>query len=90
MLRTSGILPFYRHLAGLRYLHPAIQAFSFAGRKHLHTSKAALPLRNKVEHRTLHTTMQQPLDWYAGPLVWIDCEMTGLDPRKDRILEIAV
>ncbi|VDC00336.1 unnamed protein product [Peniophora sp. CBMAI 1063] len=25
-----------------------------------------------------------------GPLVWIDCEMTGLDPRSDRLLEIAV
>lgn len=25
-----------------------------------------------------------------GPLVWIDCEMTGLDSRTDRILEIAV
>lgn len=23
-------------------------------------------------------------------LVWLDCEMTGLDPEKDRILEIAV
>src|SRR5687768_7257374 len=22
----------------------------------------------------------QPLDFAAGPLVWIDCEMTGLDP----------
>ncbi|CEO97777.1 unnamed protein product (mitochondrion) [Plasmodiophora brassicae] len=24
------------------------------------------------------------------PIVWVDCEMTGLDPRKDTILEIAV
>ncbi|KAK2463145.1 hypothetical protein APHAL10511_004800 [Amanita phalloides] len=24
------------------------------------------------------------------PLVWVDCEMTGLDPRKDKLLEIAV
>src|SRR5689334_12809182 len=23
-------------------------------------------------------------------LVWIDCEMTGLDPENDRLLEIAV
>jgi hypothetical protein len=30
------------------------------------------------------------LNFYAGPLVWIDCEMTGLQPRKDKILEIAV
>jgi hypothetical protein len=32
----------------------------------------------------------QPLDRLAGPLVWIDCEMTGLNPKKDKILEIAV
>ncbi|CDO77045.1 hypothetical protein BN946_scf184403.g20 [Trametes cinnabarina] len=32
----------------------------------------------------------RPLDWAAGPLVWVDCEMTGLDPRTDKILEIAV
>lgn len=30
------------------------------------------------------------LDFRDGPLVWVDCEMTGLDPRKDKILEIAV
>ncbi|MEO5661489.1 MAG: exonuclease domain-containing protein, partial [Polaromonas sp.] len=23
-------------------------------------------------------------------LVWLDCEMTGLDPDKERIIEIAV
>ena len=23
-------------------------------------------------------------------LVWIDCEMTGLDPERDRLIEIAV
>ena len=34
--------------------------------------------------------MSQPLDFAAGPLVWIDCEMTGLDAKKDKILEIAV
>ncbi|KAF9451496.1 oligoribonuclease [Macrolepiota fuliginosa MF-IS2] len=33
---------------------------------------------------------KKPLDFYVGPLVWIDCEMTGLNPRKDKILEIAV
>lgn len=32
----------------------------------------------------------RPLDFHAGPLVWVDCEMTGLNPRKDKILEIAV
>ncbi|KAF9228398.1 ribonuclease H-like protein [Gyrodon lividus] len=31
-----------------------------------------------------------PLNFQAGPLVWIDCEMTGLNPKKDKLLEIAV
>jgi DNA polymerase III epsilon subunit-like protein len=32
----------------------------------------------------------KPLDFKAGPMVWIDLEMTGLVPSKDKILEIAV
>lgn len=32
----------------------------------------------------------QGLGILDGPLVWIDCEMTGLNHRKDKILEIAV
>ena len=31
-----------------------------------------------------------PLNFNDGPLVWIDCEMTGLNPSKDKIIEIAV
>jgi oligoribonuclease len=27
-----------------------------------------------------------PLRFADGPLVWVDCEMTGLDPQKDKIL----
>ncbi len=26
----------------------------------------------------------------SGRLVWVDCEMTGLDPESDRLLEVAV
>ncbi|CDJ29018.1 oligoribonuclease, putative [Eimeria mitis] len=26
---------------------------------------------------------------FEQPLLWLDCEMTGLDPLKDRILEVA-
>ena len=32
----------------------------------------------------------RPLTLEDGPLVWIDCEMTGLDFKKDVLLEIAV
>ncbi|KAJ6611279.1 ribonuclease H-like domain-containing protein [Mycena sp. CBHHK59/15] len=30
------------------------------------------------------------LSYADGPVIWVDCEMTGLDPDKDKILEIAV
>lgn len=30
------------------------------------------------------------LDYDAGPLVWIDLEMTGLNTKTDKIMEIAV
>ncbi|KAK7473072.1 Phosphatidylinositol 3,4,5-trisphosphate-dependent Rac exchanger 2 protein [Stygiomarasmius scandens] len=36
------------------------------------------------------TEQVKPLTSANGPLVWIDCEMTGLNPEKDKILEIAV
>ncbi|KAK1230478.1 Phosphatidylinositol 3,4,5-trisphosphate-dependent Rac exchanger 2 protein [Marasmius sp. AFHP31] len=34
--------------------------------------------------------MANPLQPVNGPMVWIDCEMTGLDPEADKIMEIAV
>ncbi|TFK44879.1 ribonuclease H-like protein [Crucibulum laeve] len=40
--------------------------------------------------RHWNTMATKPLNFFSGPLVWIDCEMTGLNPRKDKILEIAV
>lgn len=42
--------------------------------------------------RTVRTyqTRMTPLDWDSGPLVWIDCEMTGLNTKQDQIIEIAV
>lgn len=36
------------------------------------------------------TAPYSALDYADGPLVWIDCEMTGLNPRTNKILEIAV
>ncbi|KAJ7039068.1 ribonuclease H-like domain-containing protein [Mycena alexandri] len=35
-------------------------------------------------------TSSRPLSYGDGPMIWVDCEMTGLDPDKDKILEIAV
>ncbi|KAG1903252.1 ribonuclease H-like domain-containing protein [Suillus fuscotomentosus] len=43
-----------------------------------------------LQSRSLRMSPQTPLDFSSGPMVWIDCEMTGLDPRRDKILEIAV
>ena len=34
--------------------------------------------------------MAKPLQPVDGPMVWIDCEMTGLDPETEKIMEIAV
>jgi DNA polymerase III epsilon subunit-like protein len=39
---------------------------------------------------TVLPIMTQVLTAADGPLVWIDCEMTGLDSKTDKILEIAV
>lgn len=33
---------------------------------------------------------ERPYTGVENPLVWIDCEMSGLDPKKNRLLEIAV
>jgi len=90
MLRTSGVLPLYGRFVGLRSTRFANQQFSFSRFTRLQTPIPVFPIRPAVAYCSLHTAMQKPLDFYAGPLVWIDCEMTGLDPRKDKILEIAV
>ena len=41
-------------------------------------------------HPTVTMVRSNPLQLDDGPLVWIDCEMTGLEPKRDVILEIAV
>nr|GAT57829.1 predicted protein [Mycena chlorophos] len=35
-------------------------------------------------------TRANPLSYLDGPMIWVDCEMTGLNLEKDKILEIAV
>ncbi|KAF5354862.1 hypothetical protein D9756_005441 [Leucocoprinus leucothites] len=58
------------------------RSLRFQSRSYSYNNNRFRPLRYEMSVK--------PLDFYAGPLVWIDCEMTGLDPRKDKILEIAV
>lgn len=41
--------------------------------------------RESLSHRTPDTLGKSDLN-----LVWVDCEMSGLDPEKERLLEIAV
>lgn len=36
------------------------------------------------------TATKRTLDYESGPMVWIDLEMTGLDTKVDKIMEIAV
>lgn len=97
MLQISGVRPLLRRPKGwistppkplrshpgFRLFHtPVIQTRSSGSSRHTGSPGNSL--------RSLHTFMQKPLSYDSGPLVWIDCEMTGLDPTKDRILEIAV
>lgn len=39
---------------------------------------------------TNHNSNIQQLEKNDQNLVWLDCEMTGLDPEKERLIEIAV
>ena len=48
------------------------------------------PHRSRIRPFRPSISMNRVLDFRDGPLVWVDCEMTGLNPRKDKILEIAV
>lgn len=43
-----------------------------------------------VSGRTIPPMALSPLNYASGPLVWVDCEMTGLNHKTDKILEIAV
>jgi len=45
-----------------------------------------------IQNMNMQNTLghQTPLGKSDQNLIWIDCEMTGLDPERDRIIEIAV
>jgi len=43
-----------------------------------------------ASNASLVQSPKKALDFDAGPLVWIDLEMTGLNPKVDKIMEIAV
>ncbi len=45
---------------------------------------------NRPMTEAIATTSSVPLARNDQNLVWLDCEMTGLDPETDRIIEIAV
>jgi hypothetical protein len=55
------------------------------------TSPASRPSHKARNLRKTRPIMDpRQLSYGDGPMVWVDCEMTGLDPDKDKILEIAV
>jgi len=45
-----------------------------------------------IQNMNMQNTLvhQTPLGKSDQNLIWLDCEMTGLDPERDRIIEIAV
>jgi oligoribonuclease len=46
---------------------------------------------SEIEHNTsTPATVPVTLAKSDENLVWLDCEMSGLDPEKERLLEIAV
>lgn len=47
-----------------------------------------LDLNDDMAPPVLAKCAKQVLDKEDGPLVWIDCEMTGLDLATDRLLEV--
>ena len=55
---------------------------------------STVPTTSKAIQRTLSSSSvqssQKALGFDDGPLVWIDLEMTGLNPKVDKIMEIAV
>ena len=57
---------------------------------HIHLRHFSSLFVHRYRHSKPVRMAPKPMNFNDGPLVWIDCEMTGLDPQKDRILEIAV
>lgn len=90
MLRPSSILPLCKRSIVSRKIYSSPASLLLSQPKSIRTPVSTLLYPRGIQRCALHTAMQKPLDFHAGPLVWIDCEMTGLDPRKDKILEIAV
>lgn len=44
--------------------------------------------KSVVTPRVIEKTSKKVLALEDGPMVWIDCEMTGLDLENDRIIEV--
>jgi oligoribonuclease len=60
--------------------------------QNLFSAQACLLQSSKgIRNRPLRRTMAEiPSDSWDKRLVWVDCEMTGLDVEKDVLLEVAV
>ena len=43
----------------------------------------------RLAHNELFKNQEEPMSYAEDNLIWIDLEMTGLDPEADRIIEIA-
>ncbi|SCU79102.1 LAME_0A07228g1_1 [Lachancea meyersii CBS 8951] len=90
----SSIVPLLRHRFSGRSLRTklgSLESFSDAG---LRFSSGQNPYLKKVSFRkpksfTMSSEVpEEPSNGISKPIVWIDCEMTGLDHTKDKIIEI--
>lgn len=99
MLQRSAISRVCSQFASRRYrpLHLKYRQYASSHRDRAREAKDLLleTLATRFPKAYLEKVVQdmpdtKPLDFNAGPMVWIDLEMTGLVPGKDKILEIAV
>lgn len=85
--RTSHLVPSHPCRALLRAGSPLVNSESRASctttiSKHINHLSSSFSNRQRIRP-TMSVTRS------TDPLVWIDCEMTGLDPTKDTILSIS-
>ena len=84
----------YSNIALLNFRRsPLLQAGSRLPKNGLSYSTLA-PTPSSLGPIPLHLSISKmpdaALTYEDGPLVWVDLEMTGLDPKRDKIMEIAV
>ena len=81
MFRNSRVLP---------SCTPQPQARQLTGTRNYRKVTIFSKYRGPRTELAVRKMPENTLGFRDGPLVWIDCEMTGLNPKADKIMEIAV